>query len=100
MVMTVPSYTQVPQVLRECSNKNALTAPVVIEVDATELVCPLPLLKAKQALRSVKTGELVRVMATDSGSLRDFVSFSQISGHLIQGFYVQDKVYYYLICKH
>lgn len=69
------------------------------EVDARDLACPLPLLKAKQGLRNLAAGDLLRVLATDSGSLKDFVSFAQLAGHEITAFYMQDHVYYYLIRK-
>jgi tRNA 2-thiouridine synthesizing protein A len=55
----------------------------VLEVDARGLNCPLPLLKAKQALRHMTTGQQLRVIATDRGSLRDFKAFAELSGHLL-----------------
>jgi len=89
----------VPAMLREVESKNALTSTVKLEVDARELVCPLPLLKARQALRQVDIGELVRVLATDGGSLKDFVSFAQLTGQLLEGFCVQDNYYCFVIRK-
>ena len=53
----------------------------VHEVDARGLQCPLPLLKAKQALNSLNSGEKLRVLATDQGSVRDFKVFADLSGH-------------------
>ena len=69
------------------------------EVDARQLACPLPLLKAKQGLRNLKHGELLRVLTTDSGSLKDFVSFAQLTGQVIERFYVQDSFYCFVIRK-
>ena len=91
--------SEIPQALIALANASVLTQRVTAEMDARGLRCPLPLLKAKQALRELVTGEVLRVLATDVGSLKDFVSFAQITGQVIQGFYVQDGVYYYLICK-
>ena len=50
-------------------------------VDARGLLCPLPLLKAKKALNELNPGQVVEVMATDSGSMRDFTTFCELSGN-------------------
>ena len=85
--------------LRNVESQDALSVLVHLEVDAREFACPLPLLKARQALRNVKTGELVRVLATDSGSLKDFVSFAELTGHLLESFCVQGNYYCFVIRK-
>jgi TusA-related sulfurtransferase len=51
------------------------------EVDARGLNCPLPILKAKKALAELASGELLRVIATDPGSVRDFQAFARQSGN-------------------
>ena len=51
------------------------------ELDARGLNCPLPILKAKKALSEMNTGEVLRVMTTDPGALRDFQAFSRQTGH-------------------
>ena len=51
------------------------------ELDLKGISCPLPLLKAKQALNRMSSGQVLRVLATDPGSVRDFASFARISGH-------------------
>ena len=51
------------------------------EVDARGLSCPLPILKAKKALAEMITGEVLRVIATDPGSVRDFKAFSKQTGN-------------------
>lgn len=74
--------------------------PVTAEVDARGLVCPLPLLRARQALRPLVAGDLLRVWATDSGSLKDFVAFAQLTGQvLLEGFDLRDGAYCYLLRK-
>ncbi len=50
-------------------------------LDACGLPCPLPLLKAKQALARLKAGQLLEVIATDAGSWRDFETFAEQSIH-------------------
>ena len=51
------------------------------ELDTRGLNCPLPILKAKKALADMATGQTLRVVATDAGSLRDFQAFSRQTGH-------------------
>ncbi len=51
------------------------------EVDTRGMNCPLPILKAKKALASMEPGQLLRVVATDAGSLRDFQAFTRQTGH-------------------
>lgn len=50
-------------------------------VDARGHRCPMPLLMAKRALNGVASGERVRVLSTDEGSVRDFEVFARQSGH-------------------
>ncbi|GAB5452747.1 MAG: sulfurtransferase TusA family protein [Halioglobus sp.] len=71
----------------------------VVEVDARGLECPMPLLKAKRALNSLSSGEQLRVLATDSGSVRDFEVFARQSGHRLLQSNEQDGVYCYLLQK-
>lgn len=51
------------------------------EIDTRGLNCPLPILKAKKALAELSSGQLLKVVATDAGSLRDFQAFSRQTGH-------------------
>ncbi|PZP31341.1 MAG: hypothetical protein DI603_12950 [Roseateles depolymerans] len=51
------------------------------ELDTRGLNCPLPILKAKKALAEMASGDLLRVVATDPGSLRDFQAFSRQTGN-------------------
>ena len=52
-------------------------------LDARNLDCPLPLLKAKQALNRMGSGEVLEVLATDAGSQRDFTVFARQSGNTL-----------------
>ena len=54
---------------------------VQVEVDARGLNCPLPILKAKKALADMASGEVLKVVATDPGSVRDFQAFARQTGH-------------------
>ena len=51
------------------------------EIDTRGLNCPLPILKAKKALSDMASGQLLKVVATDSGSLRDFQAFAKQTGN-------------------
>lgn len=53
------------------------------EVDARGLNCPLPILKAKKALNELQSGQLLKVVATDAGSMRDFQAFAQQTGNVL-----------------
>jgi TusA-related sulfurtransferase len=51
------------------------------EIDTRGLNCPLPILKAKKALTDMRSGQLLRVIATDAGSVRDFQAFAKQTGN-------------------
>ena len=51
------------------------------ELDARGLNCPLPILKAKKALSDMQSGQTLRVLATDAGSVRDFQAFARQTGN-------------------
>jgi tRNA 2-thiouridine synthesizing protein A len=53
------------------------------ELDTRGLNCPLPILKAKKALTGMQTGQLLKVVSTDKGSLRDFAAFSKQTGNAL-----------------
>lgn len=51
------------------------------ELDARGLNCPLPILKAKKALADMQSGQTLRVVSTDAGSVRDFQAFAKQTGN-------------------
>jgi tRNA 2-thiouridine synthesizing protein A len=51
------------------------------EIDTRGLNCPLPILKAKKALTDMQSGQLLKVVSTDSGSVRDFQAFAKQTGN-------------------
>jgi tRNA 2-thiouridine synthesizing protein A len=51
------------------------------EVDARGLNCPLPILRTKKALNDMASGQSLRVVATDPGSVRDFLAFAKQTGN-------------------
>ncbi len=76
-----------------------MTEPDVIELDATGLACPMPLLKTKRALNGMQSGQRLRVLATDQGTVRDFRVFAEQSGHLLLDSSDAHGVYSYLLQK-
>jgi tRNA 2-thiouridine synthesizing protein A len=50
-------------------------------VDARGLSCPMPIVKTAQAIKTVASGELIEVLATDAGSVKDFAAWSRTTGH-------------------
>jgi tRNA 2-thiouridine synthesizing protein A len=51
------------------------------ELDTRGLSCPLPILKAKKALGELTSGQLLKIVATDAGSVRDFQAFAKQTGN-------------------
>ncbi len=51
------------------------------EIDTRGLNCPLPILKAKKALADMRSGDVLKVVSTDPGSMRDFQSFARQTGN-------------------
>ena len=51
------------------------------EIDTRGLNCPLPILKAKKALADMHSGELLKIVSTDPGSVRDFKAFARQTGN-------------------
>lgn len=70
-----------------------------IRLDACGLSCPLPLLKAKQALNGMDPGLVLEVICTDAGSVRDFQVFSEQSGNEILQSLEKDGQYCYWLKK-
>ena len=69
------------------------------EVDASGLNCPLPLLKAKLELNRLASGAVLKVIATDAGSQRDFRVFASLAGHTLLREEEDGGVYRYWLRK-
>ena len=72
---------------------------VDLEVDASGLKCPMPLLKAKQGLSQLAAGQKLRLIATDQGSVRDIQSFTNLTCHSLVDFYQRDVQFIYTLMK-
>ena len=70
-----------------------------LELDLSGLTCPMPLLKTKQALNKVGAGTILKVLATDPASERDFKVFSEQSGIRLLSNEKIDGIYIYRLQK-
>lgn len=68
-------------------------------VDASGMQCPMPLLKAKQMLNRMASGQVLQVLATDAGSWRDFHTFAGQGSHELLSAEVHGQQYRYLLRK-
>ena len=67
------------------------------QLDASGLNCPLPILKAKKQLNSLESGEVLYILSTDSGSVKDFDSFCKQTGHsLLESSEADGKYHFYI----
>jgi tRNA 2-thiouridine synthesizing protein A len=63
------------------------------EVDARGLSCPLPILRAKKALADMPSGQILKIVSTDPGSVRDFQAFARQTGNALVGQSTLGKLY-------
>lgn len=68
-------------------------------LDLKGLKCPLPVLRAKKALKSMAPGEVLDVLATDPGSVKDFQAFCETTGNDLVSWSESDGVFAYTLRK-
>jgi tRNA 2-thiouridine synthesizing protein A len=76
-----------------------VTTPIATTVDARGLSCPLPIVKTALAIRTLTSGQLIEVLATDPGSTKDFTAWSKTTGHELVESSVDGKVFRYIVRK-
>jgi tRNA 2-thiouridine synthesizing protein A len=69
------------------------------ELDTTGLKCPLPVLKAKKALKSLSAGERLKVIATDPGAMKDFHHFCEATGDTLESADEENGILTFVIAK-
>jgi tRNA 2-thiouridine synthesizing protein A len=69
------------------------------ELDASGLNCPLPILRAKKALNKLDTGNVLRIIATDPGSVKDFEAFCKQTGNELMSSGEEGEKFTFLIKK-
>jgi len=72
---------------------------VAKELDTTGLNCPMPILRAKKALKELQPGEVLRVTATDPGSVKDFEAFAKQTGNELLESTTEGETFIYRIQK-
>ena len=68
-------------------------------LDAKGLICPLPVLKARRAMKTLAAGDVLEVEATDPGSMKDFAHFCDFTGYRLMSSSAADGVYRFAIEK-
>ena len=69
------------------------------DLDARGLNCPLPILRAKKALTDMSTGQVLRILATDPGAVKDFQAFSKQTGNALLSSAAGEKEFIFYIRK-
>ena len=69
------------------------------EIDTRGLNCPLPILRTKKSLADVQSGQVLKIVATDPGSVKDFEAFAKQTGNPLLSQSANDKEYSFLIQK-
>jgi tRNA 2-thiouridine synthesizing protein A len=68
-------------------------------VDARGLSCPLPIVRTAMAVKAVRSGGLIEVLATDPGAPNDFDAWSRTTGHRLLHSSLEDGVYRFVIIR-
>ena len=66
-------------------------------VDAKGLACPMPIVRTAQAMKLLATGDLLEVLATDAGSVKDFAAWSKSTGNELVESSAMDGVYRFVL---
>ncbi|MBI4195615.1 MAG: sulfurtransferase TusA family protein [Betaproteobacteria bacterium] len=69
------------------------------ELDARGLNCPLPILRAKKALADMVSGQILKILATDPGSVKDFQAFSRQTGNTLLSSETVDSQFIFFLKK-
>ena len=69
------------------------------ELDARGLNCPLPILRCKKMLAELSPGQMLKVLTTDPGSVKDFQAFCKQTGNELKSFQEGEAVYTFFIQK-
>jgi TusA-related sulfurtransferase len=74
-----------------------MTIQISRQVDARGLSCPMPIVNTAQAIRAIGSGELIEVLATDPGSVKDFAAWSRTTGNELIEQSVGDGVFRFVL---
>jgi tRNA 2-thiouridine synthesizing protein A len=73
------------------------TRDIAVSVDARGLSCPMPIVKTAQAIRTIASGQLIEVLATDPGSLKDFAAWSRTTANELVEQSAEDGVFRFVL---
>ncbi len=74
-----------------------MTLQITTQVDARGLSCPMPIVKTAQAIKTIASGDLIEVLATDAGSVKDFAAWSRTTGNDLVEQSVDGSVYRFVL---
>jgi tRNA 2-thiouridine synthesizing protein A len=74
-----------------------VTLQIVQRLDARGLTCPMPIVKTAQAIKTIASGELIEVLATDPGSVKDFAAWARTTGNTLVEQAVDGGVYRFVL---
>lgn len=73
------------------------TQNITATVDARNLSCPMPIVRTAQQMKTIAPGQLVEVLATDPGSLKDFTAWTRSTGHALVEQTQENGVFHFII---
>ena len=76
-----------------------MTIQVTRQLDARGLTCPMPIVKTAQAMKELASGDLLEVLATDGGSVKDFAAWARSTGNALIESSVDGPVYRFVLRK-
>jgi tRNA 2-thiouridine synthesizing protein A len=76
-----------------------MTIQVAVTVDARGLSCPMPIVKTAIAVNGLVSGQVLEVLATDPGSVKDFAAWSRATGNELIESDVRDRVFRFVLRK-
>lgn len=76
-----------------------MTLQVTRQLDARGLTCPMPIVKTAQAMKELASGDLLEVLATDGGSVKDFAAWARSTGNALIESSVDGPVYRFVVRK-
>ncbi len=69
------------------------------ELDARGLNCPLPILRTKKSLTDMSSGQVLKILATDPGSTKDFQAFARQTGNALLSAHEADRIFTFFMQK-
>jgi tRNA 2-thiouridine synthesizing protein A len=76
-----------------------MTIQITRQLDARGLTCPMPIVKTAQAMKELAAGEVLEVLATDAGSVKDFAAWSRTTGNPLVESSVDGSVFRFVLRK-